>query len=187
MENLAVNAKPAKELKRFALREKLSKEGKEKEATWPKPAWPKPSSQSSDYSDDQSSGSRDSRRRSKAKKMPKSFITAPIIIEETDRDSESQSSPPKLRLTEKADSSTRYSRGKGRGKTESTSEPEGDYRQQVRKRPRKLREPLNMDEIRNEAYEAWELCPENSIKLIGELIRNTFVMTMESGLCNGVT
>ena len=40
-----VNAKPAKELKRFALKEKLSKDKNEKDATWQKPVWPKPASQ----------------------------------------------------------------------------------------------------------------------------------------------
>ena len=63
--------------------------------------WPRPDSQSlSYYSDDQSSDSRGPRRRSKAKAMPKSFVTASIIIEQSDGESDSQSSPTEVKLTE---------------------------------------------------------------------------------------
>ena len=96
------NAKPAKELRRFALRDKFSKEPNEKDTKEKAIVWPRPDSQSLSYSsDDRSSESGGPRRRSKAKKMPKSFVTASIIIEQSDGESDSQGSPTKVKLTEK--------------------------------------------------------------------------------------
>ena len=64
-ESVDPSAKPAKELKRFALRDKLSKDKKDDEVVWPKPT-----SQSSGDEDSQSRESRDSRTEQEAKKMP---------------------------------------------------------------------------------------------------------------------
>ena len=63
--------------------------------------WPRPDSQSlSYYSDDRSSESGGPRRRSKAKAMPKSFVTASTIIGQSDGESDSQGSPTKVKLME---------------------------------------------------------------------------------------